>query len=121
MNGEIKKIYGLKESNQINQCGRVPLNELSTISPWWTFFMYIIFIKSRDHMPITLRPHQERIAERMVQYNKGQVIVPTSGGKTMCMITDVQRTLDATDCGTTIVVVAPRILLAEQLALSFLR
>jgi len=82
--------------------------------------MYIVFIKSRDHMPITLRPHQKRIVERLSQYNKGQVIVPTGGGKTMCMITDLQRTLDATDCGTTTVVVAPRILLAEQLCSEFL-
>ena len=45
---------------------------------------------------------------------KGQIIVPTGGGKTMCMIEDAKRS------GGTIVVVAPRILLAEQLSSEFL-
>ena len=39
---------------------------------------------------IKLRPHQERIVKTMTHTTKGQVIVPTGGGKTMCMITDAQ-------------------------------
>ena len=39
----------------------------------------------------TLRPHQERIIDRMLAYEKGQIIVPTGGGKTMCMIMDTKR------------------------------
>ena len=40
---------------------------------------------------IKLRPHQERIVKTMTHTTKGQVIVPTGGGKTMCMITDAHR------------------------------
>ena len=69
---------------------------------------------------ITLRPHQQRIVNRMENYSKGQIIVPTGGGKTMCMIVDTQCRLDSIDNGTTTVVVAPRILLAEQLCSEFM-
>ena len=69
---------------------------------------------------ITLRPHQERILDRMLTYKKGQMIVPTGGGKTLTMIMDTQRRHDVITNGTTTVVVAPRILLAEQLCSEFL-
>ena len=69
---------------------------------------------------ITLRPHQERILDRMLAYKKGQMIVPTGGGKTLTMIMDTQRRHDNINNGTTTVVVAPRILLAEQLCSEFL-
>jgi superfamily II DNA or RNA helicase len=71
-------------------------------------------------LTITLRPHQQRITDRMLAYNKGQIIVPTGGGKTLTMIVDTQRRHDAINNGTTTVVVAPRILLAEQLCSEFL-
>ena len=71
-------------------------------------------------MTISLRPHQQRILDRMLAYNKGQVIVPTGGGKTLTMIVDTQRRHDVINNGTTTVVVAPRILLAEQLCSEFL-
>ena len=67
---------------------------------------------------ITLRPHQKRIVNRMNQTTKGQVIVPTGGGKTLCMINDAQRQFS--EGYNTIVVVAPRILLAQQLSSEFL-
>ena len=67
---------------------------------------------------IKLRPHQERIVKRMTQTTKGQVIVPTGGGKTMCMIIDAQRQFS--EGYNTVVVVAPRILLAQQLSSEFL-
>ena len=51
--------------------------------------------------------------------SKGQVIIPTGGGKTICMIQDAIHQ-QAVPTGTTIVVVAPRILLAEQLCKEFL-
>jgi superfamily II DNA or RNA helicase len=66
-----------------------------------------------------LRPHQVRILERMQSYHKGQIIVPTGGGKTMCMIQDTAH-VQQSKCGHTTVVVAPRILLAEQLCSEFL-
>ena len=68
---------------------------------------------------ITLRPHQIRILDRMRNYNKGQIIVPTGGGKTMCMIQDTAHSQQS-KCGVTTVVVAPRILLAEQLCSEFM-
>jgi len=71
-------------------------------------------------LTITLRPHQDRIINRMRDYDKGQIIVPTGGGKTLTMIVDTQRRLDVVNNGTTTVVVAPRILLAEQLCSEFM-
>ena len=81
--------------------------------------LYIIYIDGTA-LTITLRPHQQRILDRMLAYNKGQIIVPTGGGKTLTMIVDTQRRHDAINNGTTTVVVAPRILLAEQLCSEFL-
>ena len=80
--------------------------------------LYTIDINTA-HM-ITLRPHQQRINDRMLAYNKGQIIVPTGGGKTLTMIVDTQSRHDSINNGTTTVVVAPRILLAEQLCSEFL-
>ena len=68
---------------------------------------------------ITLRPHQRQACDRMLAYDKGQVIIPTGGGKTICMIQDLIHQ-HAIPCGKTTVVVAPRILLAEQLCKEFL-
>ena len=81
--------------------------------------LYIIYIDGTA-LTITLRPHQQRITDRMLAYNKGQIIVPTGGGKTLTMIMDTQRRHDVINNGTTTVVVAPRILLAEQLCSEFL-
>ena len=81
--------------------------------------LYIIYIDGTA-LTITLRPHQQRILDRMLAYNKGQIIVPTGGGKTLTMIVDTQRRHDAINNGTTTVVVAPRILLAEQLCSEFM-
>ena len=70
-------------------------------------------------MNIQLRPHQERGVAAMQKHNKGQIIVPTGGGKTLKMIYDALRQLQS-ETPQTIVVVAPRILLAEQLSSEFL-
>ena len=56
----------------------------------------------------------------MQTHNKGQIIVPTGGGKTMCMIEDVRRLFAQVGSLKTVVVVAPRILLANQLSAEFL-
>ena len=56
----------------------------------------------------------------MWQNNKGQVIIPTGGGKTICMIDDAITNMEVRHHGQTFVVVAPRILLAEQLCSEFL-
>ena len=62
---------------------------------------------------IELREHQKTVIDTLSEYNKGQIIVPTGGGKTMCMIEDAKKVSG------TIVVVAPRILLAKQLCSEF--
>ncbi len=72
---------------------------------------------------IQLRPHQARIVDSMNTTPKGQVIVPTGGGKTLCMIKDAERVFNSGNKWgfllkqpdrKTIVVVSPRILLAQQ-------
>ena len=67
-----------------------------------------------------LRPHQQKALDAMLAYDKGQIIIPTGGGKTMCMIYDILENQKYIDNGSTVVVVAPRILLAEQLCKEFL-
>ena len=67
-----------------------------------------------------LRPHQLDGLNAMQTHNKGQIIVPTGGGKTMCMIEDVRRLFAQDSLPKTVVVVAPRILLANQLSSEFL-
>lgn len=66
-----------------------------------------------------LRPHQERSVTAMQKYSKGQLIEPTGAGKTLCMIHDTIREF-LSQTAKTIVVVCPRILLAEQLSSEFL-
>ena len=66
-----------------------------------------------------LRPHQNEALDSMEKHDKGQIIIPTGGGKTICMIQDALRVFSQ-DCQQTIVVVAPRILLANQLSAEFL-
>ena len=77
---------------------------------------------------IELRKHQENAIDVVREYNKGCIIVPTGGGKTMCMIKDAQRELNGCDWDVllkdpdrkTIVIVAPRILLTHQLCEEFI-
>jgi len=71
-------------------------------------------------LTITLRPHQKKAVNAMWDNSKGQVIIPTGGGKTICMIDDVMTNIEMINHGQTFVVVAPRILLAEQLCKEFL-
>ena len=67
----------------------------------------------------TLRPHQQRAYDNMNQHDCGQIVVPTGGGKTYIMIEDCKRFLN-NNRNKTVVVVAPRILLANQLSTEFL-
>ena len=73
-------------------------------------------------LPLTnnLRPHQLRAYDNMSQHDCGQIIVPTGGGKTYIMIEDCIRRLSSDGRIRTIVIVAPRILLANQLSEEFL-
>jgi superfamily II DNA or RNA helicase len=70
-------------------------------------------------MKLNPRPHQKRGDVAMQQHCKGQLIYPTGGGKTLNMIMDALREFQS-QTPQTIVVVAPRILLAEQLSAEFL-
>ena len=70
-------------------------------------------------MTITLRPHQQRGLDAMLSSAIGQIIVPTGGGKTLIAIMDAMRRFSI-NVPRTIVVVAPRILLAEQLSSEYL-
>jgi superfamily II DNA or RNA helicase len=66
-----------------------------------------------------LRSHQLRASNAMETHDKGQVVMTTGGGKTLTMIADaIKKFTDSVP--QTIVVVAPRIMLAEQLSAEFL-
>ena len=67
-----------------------------------------------------LRPHQQDALDSMLAFDKGQVVIPTGGGKTPVMFHDLIVNCKYIDNGMTTVVVAPRILLAEQLCSEFL-
>lgn len=67
--------------------------------------------------PMQLRPHQAEALEVMDQKSKGIIVVPTGGGKTFIAITDAQRQFERGE--KTIVVVAPRLMLARQLSAEF--
>jgi len=56
----------------------------------------------------------------MLEHKKGTIVIPTGGGKTICMIEDAITNMEMSNQGQTFVVVAPRILLAEQLCSEFL-
>ena len=71
-------------------------------------------------MKDTLRPHQLRAYNKMTTEKSGQIIIPTGGGKTFIMIADCHRLVTTTPRNPqTIVIVAPRILLANQLSNEF--
>jgi len=68
---------------------------------------------------IKLRPHQQDAVYALRNNSIGQVIVPTGGGKTLIAIMDAVKRFEIKS-PRTIVVVAPRILLAEQLSSEYL-
>ena len=70
-------------------------------------------------MKLQLRPHQIRGLDALSNHNKGQIIIPTGGGKTNIAVFDAVREFES-ETAKTIVVVSPRILLAEQLSSEFL-
>lgn len=68
---------------------------------------------------IQLRPHQQDALNALQQHSKGICVFPTGGGKTNVGIFDAMKQFEnATN--KVIVVVAPRILLAEQLSSEYL-
>lgn len=68
---------------------------------------------------ISLRPHQQTALDALQQYSKGICVFPTGGGKTNVGIFDaIHQFLKETP--QTIVICAPRILLAQQLSAEYL-
>ena len=68
---------------------------------------------------IQLRPHQQDALDALQQHSKGICVFPTGGGKTNVGIFDAINQF-LSDTPKTIVVVSPRILLAEQLSSEYL-
>jgi len=66
-----------------------------------------------------LRPHQQTALDALQQHSKGIVVMPTGAGKTNVGIFDAIRQFSKPE-PQTIVVVSPRILLAEQLSSEYL-
>lgn len=68
-----------------------------------------------------LREYQQKALIALKKHNKGTLVIPTGGGKTVIFMEDVkQRILNSTH-PLKIVVVAPKILLASQLSNEFQR
>jgi len=68
---------------------------------------------------LTLLPYQQRALDAVQRAIRGSVYIPTGGGKTVVMMEDArQRVLNAQE-PMTFVIVAPRILLANQLCSEF--
>jgi predicted helicase len=59
-----------------------------------------------------LRPHQQQMSNAMSIHNKGIITCPTGGGKTFVFVNDCRRFLGSTNV---VVVVAPQLLLSQQL------
>jgi superfamily II DNA or RNA helicase len=68
---------------------------------------------------IQLRPHQQTALDALAQHLKGVCVFPTGGGKTNVGIFDALRVFESST-PKTVVVVAPRILLASQLSSEYL-
>jgi superfamily II DNA or RNA helicase len=66
-----------------------------------------------------LLDYQQRALSEISKHSKGKVLIPTGGGKTVVMMQDAKNRIAASDVPLTIVVVAPRILLANQLSDEF--
>jgi superfamily II DNA or RNA helicase len=68
---------------------------------------------------IQLRPHQQTALDALVEHSKGMLVMPTGSGKTNVGIFDARRVFQSST-PKTVVVVAPRILLASQLSSEYL-
>ena len=67
----------------------------------------------------TLLPYQQRALDAVQTNRKGSVFVPTGGGKTVIMMEDAKQRIARASKPLTFLIVAPRILLANQLCGEF--
>jgi superfamily II DNA or RNA helicase len=66
-----------------------------------------------------LYSYQQRALDALSNHSKGKVLMPTGAGKTLVMMNDLSNRISKAMTSLTIVVVAPRILLANQLSNEF--
>jgi superfamily II DNA or RNA helicase len=66
-----------------------------------------------------LRPHQKEVFLLMREHSKMLTIAPTSSGKTIMMIADAKHRFTEGESNKTILVVAPKLILCQQLSLEF--
>jgi superfamily II DNA or RNA helicase len=92
-----------------------PIQKLSHGGSAPPFSCPILISSTANRMTLTLRPHQQRMLDALLTAGIGRVTCPTGGGKTLVMILDCLRRLQAAQTPQTVVVCAPRILLAVQL------
>ena len=76
---------------------------------------YTSCINRAENYVIQLRPHQQNAVDKMAAAARGTILVPTGGGKTLIAIMDAVRRFNASTTPISIIVVAPRLLLANQL------
>lgn len=63
--------------------------------------------------------YQQRALDALQEHNKGIIAIPTGGGKSVIMVEDAKSRILSSKTPLTIIVVAPRILLANQLSSDF--
>lgn len=66
-----------------------------------------------------LRPYQIKAVKELKKHNRGICVLPTSAGKTTIFIEDVKQRMNASVKPMIVVVVAPKILLCNQLSQEF--
>ena len=66
-----------------------------------------------------LRPHQQEVFSLMRQHSKMLTVAPTSSGKTIMMIADAKHRFTEGESNKTILVVAPKLILCQQLSNEF--
>jgi superfamily II DNA or RNA helicase len=68
---------------------------------------------------IQLRPHQEEVFSLMRNHSKMLTVAPTSAGKSIMMIADAKHRFTEGEGNKTILVVAPKLVLCQQLSNEF--
>ena len=66
-----------------------------------------------------LRPHQKEVFSLMRQHSKMLTVAPTSAGKSIMMIADAKHRFTEGESNKTILVVAPKLVLCQQLSEEF--